>query len=354
MAATEQTKAQVLEENERLRAELEAIRLQAGAPARPRDIFREERYLAILNEIEEGFYEVDLAGNFTFCNASMCKMIGYKIREIMGMNYRAFMDGEGEKRVFEVFNRVYRTGEPEKDFDYELIRKDGSRVPIEVSVSLIRDARGRRWGFRGLARDITARKLAEEALRKSEEKFRLIVENIRDIYFRCDLEGKLVMLSRSALTKMGYESLDELIGRPVSSLYAEPSQREQYLRTLHAQGCVEDYGVRLKKKDGTPVYVSVSSSFCYDERGNPVGMEGIIRDITERKKIEEEIGKLADIFINTRTGDGDERKRQAGYHEPRLRRDARLDHRGADRPAGDGRDCRGLPGRLFGKHPPGP
>jgi len=302
MAASEKTKAQVLEENERLRAELDVMRLQRGTPAGTRDSLREERYRAILNEIEEGFYEVDLAGNFTFCNSAMCGMLGYKTSKIMGMNYRAFMDGKGEKRVFEVFNRVYRTGEPEKDFDYELIRKDGSRIPIEVSVSLIRDASGRPWGFRGLARDITARKLAEEALRKSEEKFRLIVENIRDIYFRCDLEGKLVMLSRSALTRLGYESFDELIGRPVSSLYAEPSQREQYLRTLHAQGYVDDYGVRLKKKDGTPVYVSVSSSFCYDERGNPVGMEGIIRDITERKKIEEEIGKLADIFINTRTG----------------------------------------------------
>ncbi len=302
MAASEKTRAQLIEENERLRAELDALRLQTSAPAGTRDSLREERYRAILNDIEYGFYEVDLAGNITFCNASMCGMLGYKTSEIMGTNYRAFMDGEGEKRVFEVFNRVYRSGEPEKDFDYELIRKDGSRVPIEVSVSLIRGESGRPIGFRGLARDITARKRAEAALRKSEQKFRLIVENIRDIYFRCDLEGKLVMLSRSALTKMGYESFDEIIGHPVSSLYMDPSQREQYLRTLHEQGYVDDFGVRIRKKDGTPVDVSVSSSFCYDEHGNPVGMEGIIRDITERKKIEGEIGKLADIFINTRTG----------------------------------------------------
>ena len=79
------------------------------------------------------------------------------------------MDGEGEKRVYEVFNRVFRTGEPEKDFDYELIRKDGSRVPIEVSVSLIRDKNGRPAGFRGLSRDITARKRTEEALQQERE-----------------------------------------------------------------------------------------------------------------------------------------------------------------------------------------
>ena len=130
-------------------------------------------------------------------------MLGYSLREMLGMNYRAYMDGEGAKKVYEVFNRVFRTGEPEKAFDYELIRKDGSRVPIEVSVSLIRDKDGRPAGFRGLARDITARKRSEEALQQSEKKFRQIVENIRDIYFRCDLEGKLVMVSRSALTKDG-------------------------------------------------------------------------------------------------------------------------------------------------------
>ena len=166
----------------------------------------------------------------------MCRMLGYSPSEMLGMHYRAYHGRRGRKKVYEVFNRVFRTGETEKDFDYELIRKDGSRVPIEVSVSLIRDKNGRPTGFRGLSRDITARKRAEEALQQSEKKFRQIVENIRDIYFRCDLEGKLVMVSRSAMPKMGYESVDELIGRPVSSLYVDPSQREQYLRMLHAAG----------------------------------------------------------------------------------------------------------------------
>ena len=130
-----------------------------------------------------------------------------------------------QKKVHEVFGRVFRTGEPEKGFDYELIRQDGSRVPIAVSVSLTRDTDGRPSGFRGLARDISARKRAEEALQKSG-KPRLIVENIRDIYFRCDLEGRLVMVSRSVLPKTGYESIDELIGRPMASFYVDPSKRE--------------------------------------------------------------------------------------------------------------------------------
>ena len=296
MTHIKQTKAQLLEENLKLRARVDAIAANAQEAANPRDVFREDRYRAILDGITEGYYEVDLAGNFIFFNSAMCRMLNHPPSKMVGMNFRSYLSEGDASKVHEVFRRVFRTGEPEKGFDYELIRRDGSFIPIAVSVSLIRDQAGRPAGFRGLARDISARKRAEEALLKSEQKFRLIVENIRDIYFRCDLEGTLVMVSRSALSKLGYDSFDEIIGRPVLSLYMDPSQREQYLRTLRVQGYVDDFWIRIKKKDGTPVDGSVSSSFCYDEHGNPVGMEGIIRDITERMRMEEKLRRSEERY----------------------------------------------------------
>ncbi len=298
----EKTRTELIAEIEALRGELEELRGESPENAPARSVIREERYRAILNGIDEGYYEVDLEGCFTFCNTAMCRMLGYSLSEMPGMHYRAYMDGEGAKRVFQVFNRVFRTGETERAVDYELIRKDGSRVPIEVSVSLLRSRDGRPAGFRGFSRDITARKRSEEALKQSEKKFRQIVENIRDIYFRCDLEGKLVMVSRSVLPKMGYDTVEEMIGRPMASFYANPEAREQYLRMLRQQGHVDDHGVQLKKKNGTLIDVSVSSSYCFDDQGNPAGIEGIIRDISERKRMEEELHKLADVFRNSRTG----------------------------------------------------
>ena len=110
------------------------------------------------------------------------------------------------------------------------------------------------------------------------------------------------MVSRSVLPKMGYDSIEDMIGRPMALFHANPEAREQYLRMLQQQGHVDDHGVQLKKKDGTPIDVSVSSSFCFDDQGNPTGIEGIIRDISERKRMEEELHKLADIFRNSRTG----------------------------------------------------
>ena len=129
----------------------------------------EEKYRTILENIEDGYYEVDIAGNFTFLNDSMCRIFGYPKEELMGMNDRQYTDKENAKRLFQAFNKVYRTGEPRKGFDYEIIRKDGTKRNVEASVSLQKDSSGKPIGFRGILRDITERKQAEEALRKGEE-----------------------------------------------------------------------------------------------------------------------------------------------------------------------------------------
>ena len=122
----------------------------------------EEKYRTILQSIEEGYYEVDLAGNMTFCNESMCKISGYSADELIGMNNRQYMSAETAKQFYQIFNQVYQTGIPATAVDWETIRKDGQVNFLEISISLIKDPEGRPTGFRGIARDITARKRAEE------------------------------------------------------------------------------------------------------------------------------------------------------------------------------------------------
>jgi PAS domain S-box-containing protein len=122
----------------------------------------EEKYRTILQSIEEGYYEVDLAGNLTFFNDSLCEHLGYSSDELMGMNNRQFMNAETAERVYQTFNAVLETGKPATAFDWEMIAKDGTTKFVELSVSLIRDSEGRPIGFRGVARDISERKKAEE------------------------------------------------------------------------------------------------------------------------------------------------------------------------------------------------
>jgi PAS domain S-box-containing protein len=132
-------------------------------------LMSEEKYRTILQSIEDGYYEVDLAGNMTFFNESLCRILGYTRDELMGMNNRRFTTSRTAKHVYETFNRVYRTGEALKALDWELISKEGGTKFIETSVSLMRDAQGRPTGFRGIARDVTERKNAEEQAKLHQE-----------------------------------------------------------------------------------------------------------------------------------------------------------------------------------------
>lgn len=132
----------------------------------------EQKYRSILDNIEDGYFEVDVAGNLTFFNDSLCGIFGYSHKELLGMNNRTFMDDENARKVYQTFNKVYQTGIPAKAFDWEIIRKDGTMRFIEASVSQRKDSADQPIGFRGVLRDITARKWAEEALRSSEEQLR--------------------------------------------------------------------------------------------------------------------------------------------------------------------------------------
>jgi diguanylate cyclase (GGDEF)-like protein/PAS domain S-box-containing protein len=124
----------------------------------------EEKYRTILESIQEGYFEVDLAGNFTFVNDSMSRLIGCSKEELIGMNHRQFTSKETAKEVFNAFNHVYKTGEPAKAFDWQIIRKDGVEAFIETSIILKKDSSGKPTGFKGVIRDITERKRIEQQI----------------------------------------------------------------------------------------------------------------------------------------------------------------------------------------------
>jgi diguanylate cyclase (GGDEF)-like protein/PAS domain S-box-containing protein len=124
----------------------------------------EEKYRSILETIQEGYFEVDFAGNFTFFNDSLYRNLGYSKEELMGMNNRQYTDKEHSKKLFQTFNKVYNTGEPTERFDWQIIRKDGTKRYVESSVSLQKDSSGKPAGFRGIVRDVTERKQIEQQL----------------------------------------------------------------------------------------------------------------------------------------------------------------------------------------------
>jgi PAS domain S-box-containing protein len=128
----------------------------------------EEKYRTILESIEDGYYEVDLAGHFVFFNDSLCDIYGYPREELMGMNIRRLTDAETAETGNSVFNQVYGTGKAEKGFSWPAIRKEGAKRSVEASVSLRRNSEGEPIGFRGIVRDISEKQRLEARLQHAQ------------------------------------------------------------------------------------------------------------------------------------------------------------------------------------------
>ncbi len=129
----------------------------------------EERYRTIIEGIEDGYFETDLAGHLTFFNEALCRISGYPPDELKGLHYRQYTDPNTADSLFNTFHTVFKTGKPARIFDMWIVRKNGTRCNIEASVTLIRDAKGDPAGFRGIARDVTDRRQTEEALQAAYE-----------------------------------------------------------------------------------------------------------------------------------------------------------------------------------------
>ncbi len=135
----------------------------------------EARYHDIIENMEDGYYEIDLAGNFTFFNNAMTRIFGYTNQELFGMNNRDYTTPETAKRMLHVFNMVYKTGKSSRIFDYEIIIKDNTARSLEVSASLIKDMKGMPTGFRGIARDKTDITKAEKEKKELEKQLNQVL-----------------------------------------------------------------------------------------------------------------------------------------------------------------------------------
>ena len=267
----------------------------------------EEKYRTILESIEEGYFEVDFAGNFTFFNDSLCVILGYSRGELMGMNNRGYTTPQTAKRMYGVFNEIYRTGKTAKIVDYEVIRKDGSQRVLAMSASLIRDREGDPIGFRGVARDITERKRSEQALRESEEKYRYLVENISDVIYALDNKGVVTYISPAIENFMGY-SPSEIIGRPFTEfIYEEdlPRMKKRFNEVLSGDLGPSEY--RVLNKSGEIHWILASSKPAV-MKNKVIGLQGVLADITERKRAEKSLREsearyreladsIADVFF---------------------------------------------------------
>jgi PAS domain S-box-containing protein len=249
----------------------------------------EEKYRTILENIEDGYYEVDINGNFTFFNDSLCRMLGYSRDEMMGMGNQQYTDEENRKKLFEAFNKVFRTGEPIKGFDWEIITKDGRKRSGEVSISLIKDLKGQPIGFRGIARDVTERKQAEKEIKQTLSLLNATLESTADGILVVDREGKIESFNQR-FVQMWHITESIIASRDDDQALAFVLNQLKYpedflskVKELYGQPLAESFDL-LEFKDGR-TFERYSKAQQIGEQ--IVGRVWSFRDITERKHAEE-------------------------------------------------------------------
>ncbi|MCP4133235.1 MAG: PAS domain S-box protein [bacterium] len=263
----------------------EKIRLQLEIEERVRS---EEKYRTLLTSNNVGYYEADLTGSFTFCNDVLELFTGYTRGELIGLNYKTIMTAEIADKVSKTYHRVFLKEISFGSVDHEIIRKDGTPGYFETTISLITDSTGNPMGFRVIGIDVSNRKLFEKALRESEERYRLVMENINDAVFICKLSGHLKYMSPSIIRISGCSGDDM---RNTHYLhYIHPDYREQELELYREQVWenieLSEHEYPFVGNDGSAVWVGQTVRMVRNNEGE-VEFFGVIRDISERKAAEE-------------------------------------------------------------------
>jgi len=258
----------------------------------------EEQYRSILENMQEGYYEVDLAGNYTFVNASICRNIGYSRDELINLNYKQYTEAQEAARVFEAFNKVYKTGEPIQEFSWAILKKNKSRMYMTGSIELRRDATGNAIGFKGIIRNITESKFLEDKLREEEKKFRVIAEQSSDIILMINKKGVITYENGTVNKLLGYAPEDRIGASALENIHPEDlkSNVEKFrnlFSDIHAPLLSTE--VRIRHKDGSwRTFEEMASGLVRDNVVESVVIN--LRDITERKRAEETLRKSEKFF----------------------------------------------------------
>ncbi|MDD5232918.1 MAG: PAS domain S-box protein [Syntrophales bacterium] len=257
----------------------------------------EEKYRNILEDMKDGYWEVDLRGNMTFCNPVLPEFLGYSGDEVIGMSYRAYMDPETAETVRESFQSVYRNDKP-KMARYKITRKDGTQAIVETSVSLRKSKGGAAVGFQGIMRDITGRVKNEQALRQSRDYLQKLNDALGDAVATFKFPDRTIeYANRAAMDMSGYTG-DEIFGRNAGILYPD---EEQYLKVgdiladaMKKGKEVVRFETVLKRKTGETFPVQVTATFI--KNGGVSRIITVSQDISLRRRAEESLRAAEELY----------------------------------------------------------
>ena len=271
----------------------------------------ERRYRLLADNATDVIWATDAALTMTYVSPSVTGLLGYSVREIIGGSFEKLLAPASLAQVAEVYAADIKSEETGSGIvegrivAVELLRNDGSAVWVETTINTLRNEEGSLAGFQGACRDLTARRAAEESLRASEEKYRLLAENLSDVIWVINTDLQFTYVSPSVERLLGY-SAEEALALPVQQTVI-PASFDLAMRVMDEAADRERAGqsapgrsvtleLELPRKDGSTVWAENRVSYLRDSSGSVTGYLGVSRDISERRKGQEALRASEERF----------------------------------------------------------
>ena len=253
----------------------------------------EEKLTRLVDSIPEVAWTVDAQHKLTFISSNVETLLGYAVEEHYRLGGRLWSESvhvDDAERVARAFARLFSHGEA-YDVECRARKKNGEWIWVHDRAVATFEKDGIKYAS-GLGSDITARKRAEEALHTSERRYRLLFERNLSGIFRCSREGNFLDCNEAAARILGYNSPEDLIGRPATEVFFDPADKQAADQRMEQEGgSVHALEMKVRRRDGSPVWVMSNISLIQASEGESPIVEGTFIDITSRKLMEEELRK---------------------------------------------------------------
>jgi PAS domain S-box-containing protein len=277
-----------------------------------------ERYRTLFDGVPVGLYRTTPAGQFVEANLALVQMMGYPSREeLLAANVTdLYLDPKDRARLRELVEQkgVLR------DFEARLVRHNGTVIWGSLTLRAVQDERGQALYYEGSLEDITERKRAEAEigryqmhledlveertaeLRESEERYRTLFDGVPVGLYRTTPEGRVLNANRAAAQMFGFPHREDMLVASAPEYFVNDQERSRWQALMEREGVVRDFEERLRRYDGTVIWVSDTAHAVKDEQGHVLYYEGSIEDISERKRIEGELRRQKEyyeaLFVN--------------------------------------------------------
>ena len=252
---------------------------------------KRESFVDVLNLLPEGLFTTDHEWRITYFNPAAENITGFSAHDAVGMYCKdVFKNSICESDC--TLKRVVAEGCDIHNREYEITNIEGQRIPIICSTSALRDTCGKITGGLETFKDISQIKQLREEIAKRERKYRRIFEGSHDMIFTTNADGNILDMNWAGIELLGYKTKRELLERvKAEDLYRDPADRDKFLARIMREGFVKDYEVKFKKRDGSPMHVLISSRKYENSKTGAIEIEGIIKDISQRKQNEDIISQ---------------------------------------------------------------